>query len=210
LAGIEVGQGLVVAAGLDIDHGAGVMITDDGQVPVRMAVTDLIDPDPVEGVEPAGIKQLGHTAVDDRGHRFPGAAQQGGHRGAVGSLSKPEHHVFEVAGMPRSGPCPRQLLGADPAVRAVQSTDLIYQPQPTSGQVQVPPAASAAVIDRRAQHPARAAQQSGVWAQGDLDVALSDNDIGHRCSGDLQQTVKCSIDAHAVPPGCGWCGNPET
>ena len=54
-----------------------------------MAVTDLIDPDPVEGVEPAGIKQLGHTAVDDRGHRFPGAAQQGGHRGAVGPLSKP-------------------------------------------------------------------------------------------------------------------------
>src|SRR6185295_18212601 len=56
----------------------------------------------------------------------------------------------------------------------------------------------------------RLEQQSGVWAQGDLDVALSDNDIGHRCSGDLQQTVKCSMDAHAVPPGCGWCGNPET
>ena len=58
---VGVGQGLVVAAGLDINHGAGVMITDDGQVPVRMAVTDRIDPDPVEGVEP------GHQAT--RPHR---------------------------------------------------------------------------------------------------------------------------------------------
>ena len=39
-----------------------------------------------------------------------------------------------------------------------------------------------------------------MWAQGDFDVALTDDDIGHRRPGDLQQTVKCSTDAHADRP----------
>lgn len=42
-------------------------------------------------------------------------------------------------------------------------------------------------------------------------ITLADSDFGDRGSGELQQTVKCSTDAHADRPcGCGWCGNPET
>ena len=63
--------------------------------------------------------------------------------------------------MPRSGPRPGQLLGAHPAVRALQPADLIDQPQPASAQVQVSPAAPPPVIDRRGQHPARAAAAAG-------------------------------------------------
>ena len=54
LAFIEIGQGLLAAAGLDVDDGAGVMITDDGQVAVRVAVADLIDPDPIQGLRAGG------------------------------------------------------------------------------------------------------------------------------------------------------------
>jgi hypothetical protein len=34
--------------GLDVDHGAGVVVADDRQVSVRVAIADFIDPDPVE------------------------------------------------------------------------------------------------------------------------------------------------------------------
>ena len=63
------------------------------------------------------------------------------------------------------------------------------------------PTAPAPVIGSPAGHPAGAAQQPGARAQGDFDIAVSDHHIGHRCPGNLQQAVKCSTDAHAVPPG---------
>ena len=170
---------MLAAPGLDVDHGAGVVITDDGQIAVRVAVADLIDTDPIQRLQPARVEQLGHSTVDDRGDGFPAAAHQGGHRGAVGALGQPQHHVFEIAGMPRPGSCPGQLLGAHSALGALQSADLIDQPQPVDAQVQVSPAASPPVIDRPAEHPAWAGQQPGARAQGDFDIALTDDDIGH-------------------------------
>ena len=142
------------------------MITDNGQIAVRVAVADLIDTDPIQRLEPAGVEQLGHPAVDDRGDGFPAAAHQGGHRGAVGALSQPQHHVLEIAGMPRPRARPGQLLGAHPALRALHPADLIDQPQPASTQVQVSPAAPPPVIDRRAQHPARTGQQPSSSGAG--------------------------------------------
>ena len=177
------------------------MITDNGQIAVGMAVADLIDTDPIQGLQPAGVEQFGHPAVDDGGDGFPAAAHQGGHRGAVGALGQPQHHVLEIAGMPRTGSRPGQLFGADPTVGAVQPADLIDQPQPVSAQIQVSPAAPPPVIDRRGQHAARTLQSAGLGAQGHFDVAVADDDIGHPRPRDLQQTVKCSTDAHAVPPG---------
>jgi len=76
---IEIRQGLLAAPGLDVDHGAGVVITDDGQIAVRVAVADLIDTDPIQRLQPARVEQLGHSTVDDRGDGFPAAAHQGGH-----------------------------------------------------------------------------------------------------------------------------------
>jgi hypothetical protein len=50
LSCIKVGQGLFAAPGLDVDDGAGVVIPDDGQVAMGMAIADLIDTDAVEGL----------------------------------------------------------------------------------------------------------------------------------------------------------------
>jgi hypothetical protein len=158
LAFIEIGQGLLAASGLDIDDGAAVVIADDGQIAMRVAVADLIDADPIQGLQPAGVEQLGHPTVDDRGDGFPAAAHQGGHRGAVGALGQPQHRVFEVAGMPCPRARPGQLLGAHPTFRALQPADLIHQPQPMPAQVQMSPATSAPVVSGGADDPARAGQ----------------------------------------------------
>jgi hypothetical protein len=53
------------------------MITDNGQVAVRVAVADLIDTDPIQHLQPAGIEQLAHPAVDDRGDGFPSRSASG-------------------------------------------------------------------------------------------------------------------------------------
>ena len=119
-------------------------------------------------------------------------------RAVAGPAQRPHLGVHPDALRPRARP--GQLFGAHPAVGAVQPADLIGQPQPASAQVEVSPAAPPPVIDRRGQHAARAAQQPGPRTQGDFDVAVADDDIGHPRPRDLQQTVKCSTDAHAVPP----------
>ena len=51
---IEIRQRFFAASGLDVDHGAGVVITDDGQIAVRVAVADLIDTDPIQGLAAGG------------------------------------------------------------------------------------------------------------------------------------------------------------
>src|ERR1700682_4623020 len=106
---------------------------------------------------------------------------------AVGALGQPQHHVFVIAGVAGAGTRPGQLLGTDPALRAVQPADLIDQPQPMPAQVQVSPAASPPVIDRPAEDPARALQSAGPWADRDFNIAVSAGYIGHRRGGDLQE-----------------------
>ena len=72
-------------------------------------------------------------------------------------------------------------------------------------------AATAPVVDSLEAFAARAPQQARSGTQADLDVTVVDDDIGGRHPRNLQQTVKCSTDAHVdVLVGCGWCGHPET
>ena len=53
---IEISQRLLAAPGTDVDDGAGVVVADDRQVAVRVAVADLINPDPIQRVEPTLVK----------------------------------------------------------------------------------------------------------------------------------------------------------
>ena len=56
---------------LSLVAGPGVVVADDGQVLVRVSVDILIDGGPTQFFQSAGIEQLGHPAVDDRGDDFP-------------------------------------------------------------------------------------------------------------------------------------------
>ncbi|WP_260756078.1 S8 family serine peptidase [Mycobacterium sp. SMC-8] len=78
------------------------------------------------------------------------------------------------------------------------------------GQIEVAPASAAPVVDRPEAFAARAAQQACGGPQHHFDISVADADFGDGGSGNGQETVKCSTDAHASrPKGCGWCGNPE-
>jgi len=46
-------------------------------------------------------------------------------------------------------------------------------------------------------------------AQGHLDVALPDDDIGHPRPGDLQQTVNAVLTRTRLPPVAVWWGTPK-
>ena len=119
---------MFAASGLDIDDGAGVVVTDDGQIFVRVAVADFVDADSVQRLQAALVEQFIDTAIDDGGDRFPAAPHQCCHGGAVGALGQPEHCVFEVSGESGTRASPGHLFGDDAAARAVQAADVVDQP----------------------------------------------------------------------------------
>ena len=48
---VKGGKGIHTSAGLHVDHRAGGVIADDGQIFVRVAIADLIDAEPVDLTE---------------------------------------------------------------------------------------------------------------------------------------------------------------
>jgi hypothetical protein len=165
---------------------------------VALAVGDLVDADPV-GLVQAGVVEVGGDDPDhDRGHRFPGAAQQPGDGGLVGALGQVGDHVLEVAGEPGGWSGPGDRLGPHPpAAPARQPADLGLQEQPRGAQVQVPPAAGGAVIDRPGGPAARAAQPPPSAAQHHHDPGRGELHPSHVGAGDGQHLVECGGGAHA-------------
>jgi hypothetical protein len=85
---------------------AGVMIDHAEQIPVALAVADLIDPDPAQPIQPVDLTHpLGHHWDDDRGHRTPGDPQQRRQHAQRGMAGQPRRSVFKRAGEP--GPMAR-------------------------------------------------------------------------------------------------------
>jgi len=73
---------LAVPAGCGPDQAAGVMVHDDGQVPLALAVADLVDPDPSEPVEQIDLThRFGGDPFDRCANRSPRDAHQFGDRG---------------------------------------------------------------------------------------------------------------------------------
>ena len=123
---VELLEGGCVLAFSGPDHrAAAVVVGDHGQIPVSLAVGDLVDPDPVDLLQAGVVELVGHDPGHDVGHRLPRTAQQPGDRGLVHPLSEPGDDVFEVAGEPGARPGPGHLLGADPTTSpAPQPADL--------------------------------------------------------------------------------------
>jgi len=207
--GLE-GLGVLALAGPD-DGAVAVVIGDDGEVAVAFPPADLVDPDPVDVLEATTIDVLGYDPGDDASHGLPARAQQLGDGGLVGVLTQPGDHVFEVTGMASRGPSPGDGLGADPvAGLAVEAADLGFQEQLRRAEIEMPPPARGAVIDRPASPATRARRPAAPMTQTN-DHALGSE--GHRHDvgvGDGQQLVECSGDAHVLAPRrLGWLRNPE-
>jgi hypothetical protein len=149
---------------------------------VALAVEDLVDADAVQALQASVVQVLGHDPGHDRGHGLPGAAQQPSNGGLVDALGQVEHHVFEAAGEPGCWTSPRHRLGADPSAGpAGQPADLRLQVEQGGAQIQVPPAAGGAVIDRPGGPAARPAQPATPAAQAHHDPGRGEHhpvDVG--------------------------------
>lgn len=173
------------------DCAVAVVVGDDGQVPVSLAIGDLVDADPVEVVEPSVVDRPGHHVDHDLGHRLPADPEQLGDGRLVDVLGQPRHDVLEVPAVAGPGARPGDLLGAHPpAVPTVDPADLGLEEAPGRPEVEVSPPAHRSVVDRPGPPPARAAVLGAATAQSDHDPLGGKADTGHRSPADGQHLVE--------------------
>jgi hypothetical protein len=126
---------------------------------VALAVGHLVDPDPLESVEPVAGPGGGVLVDDPLDHppdRVPVDAHQGGDRRLRGGLGQGDAGVLEGACEARSGPGPRHRLRADPAGGTRDAAGLAADDAPDPPEVQMPPAHRPGVVG--AAHPRAAAR----------------------------------------------------
>ena len=142
-------------AGSGPDKQAGVMIDDDDQVLVALAVGDLVDPDPPQPGQPVGA---GGSLGGDPGDDVPDGPPPGAHQLADGGLGgrarQPGDGVLERAGMPGAVPRPRHGCDRHAVPGAGHPRRGAFQLGPDRAQVQGPPPAPLALVIARAAAPA--------------------------------------------------------
>ena len=151
----EAGDGFHGAAGSGPDKQAGVMIDDDDQVLVALAVGDLVDPDPPQPGQPVGAGgSLGGDPGDDVPDGPPSGAHQLADGGLGGRARQPGDGVLERAGMPGAVPGPRHGCDRHAVPGAGHPRRGAFQLGPDRAQVQGPPPAPLALVIARAAAPA--------------------------------------------------------
>src|SRR4051794_15979389 len=99
---------LAVAAGRGPHQPAGVVVDDDGQIALPLAVADLVDPDPTQpGEQVAPPGRLGRDTFTDRTDRAPRDPQQLGDGLARALHRQPRRLVLEGPGKARPVARPR-------------------------------------------------------------------------------------------------------
>src|SRR5262249_55900936 len=109
-------DGRAVAAVRGPDQAAAVMVDDDGDVALALAVGELVDADPLQAGErvaaPAGL--LDHHPLDDPADGRPGDAHQLADRALRAVCRQPGDLVLEVARKPGAVPRPRHARDHNP------------------------------------------------------------------------------------------------
>jgi hypothetical protein len=90
------------------------MVDHDGQVPLTLAVADLVDPDPPEFIEQIDLAHgLGGDPCDDRADRSPRDTHQLSDRGLRRIHGQPADLILKRACEPRVMPGPRHRADHD-------------------------------------------------------------------------------------------------
>ncbi len=138
---------VVLAFSSPHDGSVGVVVGDDGQIPVSLSVGDLVHADAVQVVQTSIVDGLHDHIGHDLGHRLPGDPQQLGNCRLVSTLGKPGNDILEVAGMACPRPCPGNLLGYHfLAAPTVDPADLGFKKAPGGTQIEVAPPAHGTVV----------------------------------------------------------------
>src|SRR3954462_1359983 len=191
-------RGAVAAVGQP-NAAAGLVVGDDGQVAVALAIAHLVDADHPQRVQAAGVKALADDAVDDPPAGLPVDAHQRGDRRLGDLLGQERNDVLEVSREPGAAR-PRHSVHSHPAVRAVHAPDLGDEVAALRAQVQVSPAAGLGVVGRAADLPAARADPAPAPEADRHDHALRvEPDADHRRSRQPENAVECGADPHGAP-----------
>jgi hypothetical protein len=110
----EAGQHLGGLAWAGVDDLAEVVVGDQRQVVVLLAVAHLVHAHPVQPVQSGVVELVGHDPFDDRPDGTPVDPAQLGDRGLVAALRQPRHDILEVAREPGTVTGERHGLHHDP------------------------------------------------------------------------------------------------
>jgi hypothetical protein len=118
---------------------AAVVVSDAGQELVIGAVADLVHADQLEAVQPAGGQLLGDDTREDLPNGLPADPHQPGDLRLTHLLRQPRRQILEIAGVPRTRPCPRHVLVHIAAARAVQPPQPALDHAPQAAEIKMPP-----------------------------------------------------------------------
>src|SRR5690606_27112661 len=140
----ELEQGFARFAFRCPDHVAGVVVDDDGDVPVPLAVAELVDGDTLHSVETVRIEHVSYDPPDHGPHGTPGHPQHARNGRLVGhaceertELLQSEREAAVVGG-------PRDLLDAYAASGAVDASGPVLEPDHDAAERDFSPSAGAA------------------------------------------------------------------
>ena len=154
------------------DDPTGVVADDPHQVPVALAVGDLIDADAAQAIQAiAGSHdgELTDDALHHATHAGPVDAHQLSNDALGRSFGQIHAAVLERSGEPGSRPSPRHLLGSDAALWALDSPDLAAQHQASAGQTEMPPGLDPPVIGDPRTPGTPGTEQRPLRGQADID-----------------------------------------
>ena len=145
-----------VTAGRGPHQPAGVVVHDDGQVSLSLAVADLVNPDPPQPVQEIHVSDgLGSDPLEDRADRPPRDAHQLRHGALRRVHRQPRDLILERAREPRVMPRPRHRADHDTVAPARHPRRPRLNERERRPEVQRTPApASLAEIETRRSAPA--------------------------------------------------------
>ena len=147
------------------------------------------------------IEAIGNDPLDDPPDGVPPDPQQPGDRGLGHLLRQPRDDIFEVAGVVRAGPGPRDRLEVNTTVWAAKATQLGFDHAPAGAEIQVAPALEPPVVDLEMTASLAAAPThptSAPQANRDDHPLGPKADVDDRGARQAQQPVECGCDAHVA------------
>src|SRR5688572_1508285 len=120
------------------------MVDDDGQVAMSPLVGDLVDPDPVQAVQPVDpAVDVGLDPGHDRSHRPPPHSHQLRDRRFRSAHGQPGHRLVKGPGMAGAVTSPRDLDDGRTVKRASDAARIRLKEDPDGPQIQSSPPAAA-------------------------------------------------------------------
>ncbi|MDQ6730099.1 MAG: hypothetical protein M3022_07335, partial [Actinomycetota bacterium] len=176
------------------------MVDDGGEVLLPATVADLVDTDLKQLVQPGRVEAVGDDTLDDVTDGVPADPQQPGDRRLGHLLRQPRNHVFEVAGVLRRVPRPRDRLEMHATIRAAKAPQLTLDHAPVRAQVDVPPALGSPVVDLEPAGltAATADPSAAAQANGHDHPFAAEAHVDDGRARQAQEPVECRGDAHAA------------